>query len=81
MRELKTEVKLDNERQSTVRRNENDILMMSDSTKRIEAQESRGFPPVGSVHRWRNRAPRRFKRFYNLRASQEVCPKTPKEPP
>ena len=24
---------------------------MSDSAKRIEAQESRGFPPVGSAHR------------------------------
>ena len=34
--------------------------MMSDSTKRIEAQESRGFPPVDSVQRWRNRAPKRF---------------------
>jgi len=30
---------------------------MSDSTKRIQAQESRGFPPVGSAHRERRRAP------------------------
>ena len=34
--------------------------MMSDSAKRIEAQESRGFPPVGSTHRERRRAPRWF---------------------
>ena len=33
---------------------------MSDSAKRIEAQESRGFPPVGSAHRQRRRAPKRF---------------------
>ena len=25
-----------------------------------DGQESRGFPPVDSVHRWRMRAPRRF---------------------
>ena len=34
--------------------------MMSESAKRIQAQESRGFPPVGSAHRERGRAPRRF---------------------
>ncbi len=34
--------------------------MMSDSTKRIEAQEGRGFPPVGSAHRERIRVPKRF---------------------
>jgi hypothetical protein len=34
--------------------------MMSDSTKRIQAQEGRGLPPVGSAHRERKRAPRRF---------------------
>jgi len=37
-----------------------DVLMMSDSTKRIQAQESRGFPPAGSAHRERRRASRRF---------------------
>ena len=34
--------------------------MMSDSAKRIQAQESRGFPPVGSAHRERGRAPEWF---------------------
>jgi len=33
---------------------------MSDSAKRIQAQESRGFPPVGSAHRELRRALRRF---------------------
>src|SRR6266581_2838397 len=46
---------------------ENDVLMMSDSTKRIQAQESRGFPPVDSVHRWRNRAPRRFETLLHFK--------------
>ena len=34
--------------------------MMSDSTKRIQAREGRGFPPVGSAHRERKRAPAWF---------------------
>ena len=34
--------------------------MMSDRAKRIEAQECRGIPPVGSAHRERRRAPRRL---------------------
>jgi hypothetical protein len=34
--------------------------MMSDSAKRIQVPESRGFPPVGSAHRERRRAPRWF---------------------
>src|SRR5213592_4503701 len=46
---------------------ENDVLMMSDSTKRIQAQESRGFPPVDSDHRWRNRAPRRFETLLHFK--------------
>jgi len=33
---------------------------MSDSAKRIEAQECRGVPPVGFAHRERRRAPGRF---------------------
>ena len=60
-------MKLDNERQSTVRQKENDILTMSDSNKQIQAQESRGFPPVDSVHRWRNRAPRRFETLLHFK--------------
>jgi len=44
-----------------------DILMMSDSTKRIQAQESRGFPPVGFAHRERSRAPRRFERLLHFK--------------
>ena|SRR5208282_2203335 len=58
---------LDNERQSNCERTEDDVLMMSDSTKRIEAQGSRGFPPVDSVHRWRNRAPRRFETLFHFK--------------
>jgi len=34
--------------------------MMSDSAKRIRAQECRGIPPAGSAHRRRKRAPKRF---------------------
>jgi hypothetical protein len=41
--------------------------MMSDSTKRIQAQESRGFPPADFVHRWRNRAPRRFETLLHFK--------------
>ena len=49
--------------------------MMSDSTKRIQAQEAEAF------HRWglpiasEDTRPDDLKRFYNLRASEEVCPK------
>jgi hypothetical protein len=54
---------------------ENNVLMMSDSTKRIQAQESRGFfhrrtlSIAGEIARRDD-----LKRFYILRASQEVCP-------
>ena len=34
--------------------------MMSDSAKRIQAQERSGVPPVGSAHRRQKWAPRRF---------------------
>ena len=34
--------------------------MMSDSAKRIEAQECQGVPPVGSAHRGRSRARQRL---------------------
>jgi hypothetical protein len=34
--------------------------MMSDSAKRIKAQERGGVPPMGSTHRQRKRAPKRF---------------------
>jgi len=40
---------------------------MSDSAKRIQAKESRGFPPVGSAHRERRRAPRRFERLLHFK--------------
>ena len=55
-----TRSELDDERQEHCEQKENDVLMMSDSTKRIEAQEGRGFPPVGSAHRERIGVPRRF---------------------
>src|SRR5437899_13028641 len=32
-----------------------------------DGQESRGFPPVDSVHRWRNRAPRRFETLLHFK--------------
>ena len=41
--------------------------MMSDSAKRIEAQESRGLPPVGSAHRERRRAPRWFETLLHIK--------------
>jgi len=41
--------------------------MMSDSAKRIQAQESRGFPPVGSAHRERKRAPSRFETLLHFK--------------
>jgi len=62
-----TRSELDNERQEHCEKKENDVLMMSDSTKRIQAQESRGFPPVDFVHRWRNRAPRRFETLLHFK--------------
>ena len=41
--------------------------MMSDSAKRIQAQESQGFPPVGSAHRERRRAPGRFETLLHFK--------------
>ena len=41
--------------------------MMSDSAKRILTQESRGFPPVGSAHRERLRAPRRLETLLHIK--------------
>jgi hypothetical protein len=41
--------------------------MMSDSTKRIEAQEGRGFPPVGSAHREQKMTPRRFETLLHFK--------------
>ena len=41
--------------------------MMSDSAKRIQAQESRGFPPVGYAHRERRRAPRRLETLLHIK--------------
>ena len=41
--------------------------MMSDSAKRIEAQECRGVPPMGSAHRERNRAPRWFETLLHFK--------------
>jgi hypothetical protein len=35
--------------------------------KRKMAQESQSFPPVDSVHRWRNRAPRRFETLLHFK--------------
>ena len=41
--------------------------MMSDSAKRIQAQECRGFPPVGSAHRERRRAPEWFETLLHFK--------------
>ena len=41
--------------------------MMSDSAKRIQAQECRGVPPVGSAHRERRRAPKRFETLLHFK--------------
>ena len=41
--------------------------MMSDSAKRIRAQECRGIPPVGSAYRERRRAPGRFETNLHLK--------------
>ncbi len=40
---------------------------MSDSTKRIEAQESRGFPPVGFAHRSLKSVPERFDQLLQIK--------------
>src|SRR6266576_5647786 len=63
----KTRSELDKQKAKHCEKKENDVLMMSDGTKRIQAQESRGFPPVDSVHRWRNRAPRRFETLLHIK--------------
>ena len=55
-------------------KNENDVLMMSDGTKRIQAQESRGFPPVDYVRRWRNRAPIRFETLLHFKGFARGVP-------
>ena len=41
--------------------------MMSDSAKRIQAQECRGIPQVGSAHRERRRAPIRFETLLHFK--------------
>ena len=41
--------------------------MMSDSAKQIRAQESRGFPPVGSAHRSLISAPRWFETLLHIK--------------
>ena len=41
--------------------------MMSDSAKRIQAPESRGFPPVGSAHRERSRALSWFEKILHFK--------------
>ena len=41
--------------------------MMSDSAKRIQAQESRGSQPMGSAHRERSRAPRWFETLLHFK--------------
>ena len=40
---------------------------MSDSAKRIQAQESRGFPPVGSAYRSLMSAPRWFETLLHIK--------------
>ena len=51
--------------------------MMSDNTKGIDAQEGRGFPPVGSAHRRRNRGPGRFETILQFKGfSGGVPPNT-----
>ena len=41
--------------------------MMSDSTKLKMAQERKNFPPVGSAHRQRIRAPGRFETLLHIK--------------
>ena len=41
--------------------------MMSAAAKLKMAQESRGFPPVGSAHRERRRAPRQFETLLHFK--------------
>src|SRR6266568_1486637 len=41
--------------------------MVPRGTATEDGQESRGFPPVDSVHRWRNRAPRRFETLLHFK--------------
>jgi len=41
--------------------------MMSDSAKRIRAQECRGIPPVGSAHRSLTSAPRWFETLLHFK--------------
>jgi hypothetical protein len=41
--------------------------MMSDSAKRIRAQECRGIPAVDSIHRGRSRAPDRLETLLHIK--------------
>src|SRR2546423_14236049 len=41
--------------------------IVSRGTATEDGQESRGFPPVNSVHCWRNRAPRRFETLLHFK--------------
>jgi hypothetical protein len=55
------------------RTNEAGAARYRDATE--DGRECRGIPPVGSAHRERRSAPKRFETLYNSRASGEVCPK------
>jgi hypothetical protein len=56
--------------------------MMSGGAKRIQAQESTNFPPMGSAHHQPKNRSKRFEKILHLKGFfQEVCPQTPKEPP
>ena len=61
--------------EQSVNDNIDDVSMMSDSAKRIEAQEMPRLSTGGVCPRGREYARRDgLKRFYILRASEEVCP-------
>jgi len=55
--------------------------MMSVVAKPKMALERRCVPPVGFAIASEDARRDGLKRFYNLRASEEVCPQTPKQPP
>ena len=56
---------VEEDRLARVDHNQAELVLRAFATE--DGQESRGFPPVDSVHRWRNRGPRRFETLLHFK--------------
>ena len=56
---------VEEDRLARVDHNQAELVLRAFATE--DGQESLGFPPVDSVHRWRNRAPGRFETLLHFK--------------